>query len=85
MLGVPAIDIPSRVSAASPKESSSVVLTPTASAMDPTRKINKDTSAEKTEAQRPAFWSLIPKSPDSHRGSVGRKVKIPTYSKKVAR
>ena len=63
----------------------SVLRTPTASAMDPTTKTRPVITVAKVAAHHPAALSSMPKSPVSQSGSVGRNEKIPSHSKKVAR
>ncbi len=84
-MGVPASDIPSRVTAASAKATMSVVRTPRASAREPTTKTRPVITVAKVAAHQPAALSSMPKSPVSQSGRVGRNEKMPSHSKKVAR
>jgi len=83
--GLPASAIPSRVTAASAKERMRVFRTPKASATEPTTTTRPTMAVAKMAAHQPAVRSSIPKSPVSHKVKVGRKEKIPSHSRKVAR
>ena len=82
---LPASDIPSRVAAATAKETTSSRRTPNVSVSAPAKKLSSVTSSENTDAHQPAASSLSPKSPESQRGSVCRNEKMPMYSRNVAK